>query len=84
VCFQKAQPLSTADITGKKMASLDDVIESMKYQLELLVDWAKFIPCFGELPLDDQVLVFLLEFLFGELPLDDYVCRVFVWRTCVC
>ena len=31
------------------------LVESMKQQLLVLVEWAKYIPCFCELPLDDQV-----------------------------
>lgn len=27
----------------------------MRQQLLVLVEWAKYIPAFGELPLDDQV-----------------------------
>lgn len=43
------------DISSKKVANIADVCESMKQQLLILVDWAKYIPQFGELPLDDQV-----------------------------
>uniref|UniRef100_A0A8C5DG56 Hepatocyte nuclear factor 4-gamma-like n=2 Tax=Gouania willdenowi TaxID=441366 RepID=A0A8C5DG56_GOUWI len=32
-----------------------DVCDSMRQQLLVLVEWAKYIPAFGELPLDDQV-----------------------------
>ena len=31
------------------------LVESMNQQLLVLVEWAKYIPCFCELPLDDQV-----------------------------
>ena len=34
---------------------MGDVCDSMKQQLLVLVEWAKYIPAFGELPLDDQV-----------------------------
>ncbi|KAG8566870.1 hypothetical protein GDO81_013398 [Engystomops pustulosus] len=44
-----------ADIRGKKIASITDVCDSMKQQLLVLVEWAKYIPAFCELPLDDQV-----------------------------
>jgi len=37
------------------MASIATVCESMKQQLLFLVEWAKYIPVFSELPLDDQV-----------------------------
>ncbi|GIY43936.1 hepatocyte nuclear factor 4-alpha [Caerostris extrusa] len=43
------------DIAAKKVANIADVCESMKQQLLILVDWAKCIPQFCELPLDDQV-----------------------------
>ncbi|XP_073410972.1 hepatocyte nuclear factor 4-beta-like isoform X1 [Dendrobates tinctorius] len=48
-------PGSTGDISMKKIATISDVCESMKQQLLLLVEWAKYIPAFCELPLDDQV-----------------------------
>uniref|UniRef100_A0A8D0GSP4 Hepatocyte nuclear factor 4-beta n=1 Tax=Sphenodon punctatus TaxID=8508 RepID=A0A8D0GSP4_SPHPU len=44
-----------ADIAMKKIATINDVCESMKQQLLVLVEWAKYIPAFCELPLDDQV-----------------------------
>ncbi|XP_035212121.1 hepatocyte nuclear factor 4-gamma-like isoform X2 [Stegodyphus dumicola] len=43
------------DISSKKVANISDVCESMKQQLLILVDWAKYIPQFSELLLDDQV-----------------------------
>lgn len=48
-------PSSSTDINIKKIASISDVCESMKQQLLVLVEWAKYIPAFCELPLDDQV-----------------------------
>ncbi|KAJ7311879.1 hypothetical protein JRQ81_006194 [Phrynocephalus forsythii] len=39
----------------QKIATINDVCESMKQQLLVLVEWAKYIPAFCELPLDDQV-----------------------------
>ncbi|KAG9283392.1 hepatocyte nuclear factor 4-gamma isoform X2 [Astyanax mexicanus] len=50
-----ASPAGPADISEKKSATIGDVCESMKQQLLVLVEWAKYIPAFGELPLDDQV-----------------------------
>ncbi|GAB6021368.1 Hepatocyte nuclear factor 4-alpha [Chamberlinius hualienensis] len=41
--------------TNKKVANINDVCESMKQQLLVLVEWAKLIPAFVELSLDDQV-----------------------------
>ncbi|XP_078735571.1 hepatocyte nuclear factor 4-gamma-like [Lampetra fluviatilis] len=39
----------------RKLAGVQDVCESMKQQLLVLVEWAKYIPAFCDLPLDDQV-----------------------------
>ncbi|KAM4689191.1 hepatocyte nuclear factor 4-gamma [Discoglossus pictus] len=50
-----SSPGSDTDINAKKIASISDVCESMKQQLLVLVEWAKYIPAFCELPLDDQV-----------------------------
>ncbi|XP_031781405.1 hepatocyte nuclear factor 4-alpha isoform X2 [Nasonia vitripennis] len=43
------------DLTSKKIANINDVCESMKQQLLILVEWAKYIPAFRKLVLDDQV-----------------------------
>lgn len=43
------------DLSNKQVANINDVCESMKQQLLFLVEWAKFIPAFTELSLDDQV-----------------------------
>lgn len=43
------------DLTNKQIANINDVCESMKQQLLILVEWAKYIPAFTELQLDDQV-----------------------------
>eukprot|EP00069_Balaena_mysticetus_P021139 bmy_13454T0 len=50
-----SSPGASTDINIKKIASIGDVCESMKQQLLVLVEWAKYIPAFCELPLDDQV-----------------------------
>ena len=47
--------LSEYDISTKRLASIPDIGESMKQQLLILVEWAKHIPAFSELILDDQV-----------------------------
>ncbi|KAL1007252.1 hypothetical protein UPYG_G00084110 [Umbra pygmaea] len=47
-------PMS-CDINAKKIACVGDVCESMKQQLLLLVEWAKRIPEFCSLPVDDRV-----------------------------
>ncbi|XP_053693951.1 hepatocyte nuclear factor 4-gamma [Sabethes cyaneus] len=43
------------DLSRKRFASINDVCDSMKQQLLILVEWAKSIPAFVELQLDDQV-----------------------------
>ncbi|AWP01588.1 putative hepatocyte nuclear factor 4-beta-like [Scophthalmus maximus] len=43
------------DIDTKRTACVGDVFQSMKQQLLLLVEWAKYIPEFCSLPLDDRV-----------------------------
>ncbi|XP_056155311.1 hepatocyte nuclear factor 4-gamma [Lampris incognitus] len=43
------------DASGQKSATAADVCDSMRQQLLVLVEWAKYIPAFGGLPLDDQV-----------------------------
>ncbi|KAH3775523.1 hepatocyte nuclear factor 4-gamma-like isoform X2 [Dreissena polymorpha] len=43
------------DLLRKRVATNNDICESMKQQLLILVEWAKYIPCFCELPIDDQV-----------------------------
>ncbi|KAJ8413475.1 hypothetical protein AAFF_G00094710 [Aldrovandia affinis] len=48
-------PTMSSDASEKSIANVGDVCESMKHQLLVLVEWAKYIPAFGELPLDDQV-----------------------------
>lgn len=45
----------SCDISTKKIASVGVVFHSMKQQLLLLVEWAKRIPEFCCLPIDDRV-----------------------------
>ena len=45
------------DLSNKQFASIHDVCDSMKQQLLILVEWAKSIPNFAELQLDDQVRI---------------------------
>lgn len=47
--------ISAEDLANKQFASINDVCESMKQQLLILVEWAKHIPAFNDLQLDDQV-----------------------------
>ncbi|XKL65368.1 hypothetical protein PGB90_008788 [Kerria lacca] len=46
---------ANVDLTNKQRASINDVCDSMKQQLLYLVEWAKSIPAFMQLSLDDQV-----------------------------
>lgn len=50
------------DINTKKTACVGDVFESMKHQLLLLVEWAKHIPEFCSLSIDDRVRVLSVYF----------------------
>ncbi|XP_023806050.1 hepatocyte nuclear factor 4-gamma isoform X1 [Oryzias latipes] len=52
---QITTPVALTDTSELKSASVADVCDSMRQQLLVLVEWAKYIPAFGELPLDDQV-----------------------------
>ncbi|XP_045501995.1 transcription factor HNF-4 homolog isoform X4 [Colias croceus] len=44
-----------AEIGNRNLAKINDVCDSIKQQLLILVEWAKYIPAFTELHLDDQV-----------------------------
>ena len=52
---QLGSPSSDIDLSTKQIANINDVCDSMKQQLLILVEWAKYIPAFSELTLDDQV-----------------------------
>ncbi|KAL4624363.1 hepatocyte nuclear factor 4-alpha-like [Arapaima gigas] len=47
--------IHNGDVRAKKVATIPDVCESMRMQLLVLVEWAKYLPAFCELALDDQV-----------------------------
>lgn len=49
--------IDESDLANKQFASINDVCESMKQQLLILVEWAKHIPAFNDLQLDDQVII---------------------------
>ncbi|XP_040897518.1 hepatic nuclear factor 4, beta [Toxotes jaculatrix] len=53
--FQALVSPRSHDINTKKTACVGDVFQSMKQQLLLLVEWAKHIPEFCGLPIDDRV-----------------------------
>ncbi|KAG9336920.1 hypothetical protein JZ751_030033 [Albula glossodonta] len=55
--FSALTPPMSYDVSTKKIACVGDVCESMKQQLLLLVEWAKRIPEFCALPVDDRVLL---------------------------
>ncbi|XP_064875362.1 hepatocyte nuclear factor 4-gamma-like isoform X3 [Oncorhynchus nerka] len=50
-----SSPRGAVDVSEQKSAGVGDVCDSMRQQLLVLVEWAKYIPAFGELSLDDQV-----------------------------
>lgn len=52
---QISPPIGVIDVTQKKVASLTDITESIQQQLLILVEWAKYLPAFCDLSLDDQV-----------------------------
>ncbi|XP_043278335.1 hepatocyte nuclear factor 4-gamma isoform X2 [Venturia canescens] len=52
---QLGSPSNETDLSNKQIANINDVCDSMKQQLLILVEWAKYIPAFSELTLDDQV-----------------------------
>ena len=49
------EQLTEYEVRNKQLASINHIAESMKQQLLILVNWAKYIPAFSELSLDDQV-----------------------------
>ncbi|KAI4467803.1 nuclear hormone receptor [Holotrichia oblita] len=49
-----SSPVNDYDLSNKQLANINDVCDSMKQQLLILVEWAKYIPAFTELQLDDQ------------------------------
>ncbi|CAG0889093.1 unnamed protein product [Darwinula stevensoni] len=52
---QTGPPYLDYNIHEKRVANIDDVCDSMKQQLHILVEWAKYIPAFAKLSIDDQV-----------------------------
>ena len=65
--------LTDYDISTKRLASIPDIGESMKQQLLILVEWAKHIPAFSELVLDDQVgkIKTQVEIQFTQIGITD-------------
>ncbi|KAK6616809.1 Transcription factor HNF-4 [Polyplax serrata] len=52
---QRAFSWNDCDLSNKQVARVNDICDSMKQQLLILVEWARFLPIFRELSLDDQV-----------------------------
>jgi len=48
--------VNTVSADQKKPATIQDICQSMQQQLMVMVEWAKYIPAFCQLSLDDQVL----------------------------
>lgn len=66
-----SSPVNDYDLSNKQLASINDVCDSMKQQLLILVEWAKYIPAFTELQLDDQVSASI----FCSFSLNNKSCR---------
>lgn len=64
--YETYKELSEYEISGKQLASIIDIGDSMKQQLLILVEWAKHIPAFIELSLDDQVRASETRLSFGK------------------
>jgi len=47
--------VNTVSVDHKKPANMQDICQSMQQQLMVMVEWAKYIPAFCQLSLDDQV-----------------------------
>ena len=62
--YEVCNELTDYDISTKRLANIPDIGESMKQQLLILVEWAKHIPAFSELILDDQVLLHIEKLTF--------------------
>jgi len=47
--------VNTVSVDQKKLANVRDICQSIQQQLMVMVEWAKYIPAFCQLSLDDQV-----------------------------
>jgi len=54
-CVQMCMAVNTVSVDHKKPANMQDICQSMQQQLMVMVEWAKYIPAFCQLSLDDQV-----------------------------
>ncbi|XP_046911119.2 uncharacterized protein LOC124492303 isoform X2 [Dermatophagoides farinae] len=61
---KNCSPPTDTNFQSKKIANIEDIGNSMTQQLLILVEWAKCIPAFTELNIDDQVA--LLKAHAGE------------------
>jgi len=52
---QMCMAVNTVSVDQKKPANMQDICQSMQQQLMVMVEWAKYIPAFCQLCLDDQV-----------------------------
>jgi len=55
--LQMCLPVNSTSVDQKRPASMQDVCQSMQHQLMVMVEWAKYIPAFCQLSLDDQVII---------------------------
>uniref|UniRef100_T1JKM5 Hepatocyte nuclear factor 4-gamma n=1 Tax=Strigamia maritima TaxID=126957 RepID=T1JKM5_STRMM len=62
--FQSPNKTHETDLSNKTIGDANDICESMRQQLKLLVNWAKEIPAFCQLSMDDQIV--LLKAHSGE------------------
>ncbi|XP_042856265.1 hepatocyte nuclear factor 4-gamma-like [Penaeus japonicus] len=78
---QFSPAVGDVNLMNKTVAGVMDVCESMKQQLLILVEWAKYIPSFCDLVLDDQVALLrahagehlLLGAAFRSMNLQDMI-----------
>jgi len=71
--------VNTASVDQKRPANIQDVCVSMQQQLMIMVEWAKYIPAFCQLSLDDQVL---LSSLHAFSPIRIH-CLMRSWADCL-
>ena len=72
-----------AETKPQKIADANEVVDSMKQQLLLLVEWAKSIPVFCELSTDDKVIEFKALFFMNNANIivkyKDFVAQNSCW-----
>lgn len=71
-------PSESAGLTNApRLATMNDLADAIKQQLLLLVEWAKSLPPFYDLSLDDQV--FLYYILFTVLHVTLFIYYSFIY-----